>query len=429
MLTRRVVLRGLALSALAVGTVGLPGGCGEDRPELKGLTLASSDVERAEPDASAIAAGVSSMQTLGSGLWGRLSGETGNLAISPFSVAVALGMTLNGARGTTLDEMLAVLGVDDVETVNAGYNSVAQHVESLAGEIEDDKEILLATGNGLFAQDGMECEQPFLDELAASYGAGVQLVDFTGAEEAREAINDWVAYETKDKITALFAPRSLDPATRLVLVNALYLKAPWDEEFEKDLTEDGDFHLEDGTVVSVPMMRGSFGSTCATGDGWTAAQVPYIGRTLAMTVVLPDEGRLADVGALLADGGMDLLTRAGEHSDIALTMPRWTFRTQSPLGQILAAMGMPTAFSDSADLSGMTREERLAVMAVQHEVFVKVDEEGTEAAAATGVTTGPTSAPTVVPLVLDRPFFFLIHDTEHGTPLFVGRVSNPLEES
>jgi serpin B len=374
-----------------------------------------------------MAAGVASMRTLGAGLWGRLSAQDVNTAISPFSVAVALGMTVNGAREATRDEMLTVLGAVDTDAVNAGYNAVAQHVESLAGPVGDDgKEILLDAANALFGQQGVTWEPPFLDALAASYGAGVQQVDFAGAvETARGAVNDWVALQTKDKIPELFARGSLDPATRLVLVNALYLKAPWEKEFRKDRTEDGDFHLADGTVVSVPMMRGSVASTVTTGDGWTAAQVPYLGRALAMTVVLPDVGRQAEVDALLAEDGLEQLVRPGEPTLVELTMPRWTFRSKSTLAPVLGVLGMPTAFSDSADFSAMTKDEQLLLQAVQHEVYVKVDEEGTEAAAATGASVGVSSAPVSVPLVLDRPFFFVVHDVEHGTPLFVGHVGDP----
>ncbi|GAB3254653.1 serpin family protein [Nocardioides dilutus] len=431
-ITRRDVLRGLGLSVLAVGAVGLLDACGDDPgpdqpPGAGDLTLASSDVERSAPDPAAVAAGVASMQALGAGLWGQLSAADGNLAISPFSVAVALGMTVNGAKGTTLDEMLTVLDVDSVETANAGYNSVAQHVESLAGPLkrskDDDAEIALDTANSLFGQQGVTWEPAFLDALAASYGAGVQQVDFVSATEAaRRAINGWTAEQTRDKIPELIPPDVLSALTRLVLVNALYLKAPWERPFEKTLTQDGDFHLADGSAVSVPMMRSSDPVGGSAGDGWRAARVPYAGGMLAMTVVLPD----GDIDAVVSGGAIaDVLATAPSQS-VALTMPRWTFRSPSPLGDALIAMGMPTAFSDAADLTGMSTELDLFIAAVLHEVFIAVDEEGTEAAAATAVVVDETSAPIVDDeLVLDRPFLFVIHDVEHGTPLFVGRVGDP----
>jgi serpin B len=432
-ITRRDVLRGLGLSVLAVGAVGLLDACGDDPggpdgppPGSADLSLASSDVERAAPDPGAVAAGVASMHALGTGLWGQLSGEGGNLAISPFSVAVALGMTLNGAKGTTLDEMLAVLVVDGVDSANAGYNAVAQHVESLAGTVRqngEDLEIVLDTANSLFGQVGVAWEEPFLDALAAAYGAGVQQVDYkTATEAARLAINDWIAEQTRDKIPQLIPEGVLNDLTRLVLVNALYLKAPWALPFEKSLTRDGDFHLDDGATVSVPMMRTSEAITGFAGDGWRGARLIYAGGELAMTLVLPD----GDLDALVSNGGLAGILDTAPGGPVDLTMPKWEFRAPSPLKGALTAMGMPTAFTAAADLTGMNPELDLHVQDALHEVFIAVDENGTEAAAATAVVVGLESAPMPgEPLVLDRPFLFVIHDVEHGTPLFVGRVSDP----
>ena len=194
-----------------------------------------------------------------------------------------------------------MLAVDSVEAANAGYNAVAQYVESLAGTFRqngEDVEIALDTANSLFGQEGVEWEEPFLDALAASYGAGVQQVDYRApTEAARQAINGWTAEQTRDKIPELIPKDVLDTLTRLVLVNALYLKAPWATPFEKSATQDGDFHLADGSTVSVPMMRATEGVSGTSGDGWSLARIPYAGATLTMTVVLPDDG---DVDALVS---------------------------------------------------------------------------------------------------------------------------------
>jgi serpin B len=432
MITRRDVFRGLGLSVLAVGTVGLLDACGDEPspgppPGAADLTLASSEVERAAPDPGAVAAGVASMHALGAGLWGELSGDDGNLAISPFSVAVALGMTVDGAKGATLDEMLSVLGVDSAEQANTGYNSVGQYVESLAGPVkrpeipDDDAEIVLDTANSLFGQSGVTWGEQFLDALAASYGAGMQQVDYrTAPEDARELINDWTADQTRDKIPELLGQGTITTDTRLVLVNALYLKAPWNVPFESSLTEDGDFQLADGKTVSVPMMHkpDAYG---ATGPGWQSAALRYAGDELMMTVVLAD-----DPDALVASGGLADVLASESFGSVDLTMPRWTFRAPSSLGAALSDLGMPTAFGPGADLSAMTRDEHLEISAVVHEVYIAVDEKGTEAAAATAVLAVATSAgPPPAEMVCDRPFLFVIHDVELGTPLFVGRVGDP----
>ncbi|WP_372734959.1 serpin family protein [Nocardioides sp.] len=438
MITRRGALRGFGLAAMAIGAGGILDACAQstdDPPptpkEEMAVTLASSDLDRATPDPAALAGGVASMHALGAGLWAELGAAEGNLAISPYSVAVALAMTANGAKAKTLYEMIGVLWADSVASLNAGFNAVTQHVESLAGPVErwedDDAEIALDAANALFAQQGVKWEQAFLDALATSYGAGVQQVDYvTATEAARTAINTWTADRTRDRIPELVPAGALEALTRLVLVNALYLKAPWDVPFEEEMTIEGDFHLVDGSTVEVPLMRGGATSP-ARGQGWVAVRIPYAGSELAMTVVLPDEGRAADVEAMVTRGEMGVFFTQTSSATVSLTMPRWTFRTPSPLNDALQALGMERAFDEgAADFSGMTTEERLHVSAVLHEVFIAVDEAGTEAAAATAVVMAGTSAPDdVLEVVLDRPFLFVIHDVEHGTPLFVGRVANP----
>jgi serpin B len=440
-MNRRDLLRGLTLTAMVLCSAGLLQACGEgqagpgtgpdgDAPEGD-LTLAASDVERAPADPAAIATGVATLTNLGAGLWAELSVAPGNLAISPYSVAAALGMTANGARDETLTEMLDVLAVESVESLNAGLNAVTQHVESLAGPVkrwdEDDAVIALDAANTLFGQQGTGWQREFLDALAASYGAGMQQVDYTTDPEAvRELINAWVSERTREKIPELIGQGVLDELTGLVLVNALYLKAPWETDFAEQLTEDGDFTRGDGSVASVPMMTGPLFPEVA-GRGWRGVRLAYAGGRLAMTVVLPDAEGPEAIDAVVA-GGIEALTSAGLGEAVELTMPRWTFRTPSPLSGALQALGMPTAFDPAAaDFSGMTAEEDLHLQAAVHEVFIAVDEKGTEAAAATAIVAGVTSAgpPPGAPLVLDRPFLFLIHDVEHGAPLFLGRVDDP----
>jgi serpin B len=375
-------------------------------------------VERAHADPTALPGAVASLHVLGAGLWAELATADHNLALSPYSVAVALGMTVNGAAGTTRRQMLDVLGAATTADLDAGLNALTQHVESLA-----DTKVALAAANQIFGQHGVTWEPDFLDALARAYGAGLRTVDFVRATEAaRVAVNRWTAERTHDRIQEILPEGSVDPLTRLVLVNALYFKAPWLEPFERPLTTDADFHLSDGSVVGVPTMNATLSAAVATGDGWTSVRLPYAGGALAMTVVLPDAGREVDMGTLPA------ILAAARPGGVDLSLPRWTFRARAALTGPLSALGMATAFDpERADLTGMTESDlALVVDDVHHQVFVAVDEDGTEAAAATAVVVRETSAVIVRRrVVVDRPFVFVIHDVALGTPLFVGRVADP----
>ena len=302
---------------------------------------------------------IAALHDLGAGLYGQLGAKEGNLALSPYSVAVALAMTQNGARGQTLAEMTDVLGDVDPERLNGGLNALTLYVESLAGtkeKLDGEKgEIALRAANQLFGEQTTTFEKPFLDTLAREYGAGLRAVDFKGDYEgARIAINDWTAERTEDRIEDLIPADVLNNLTRLVLVNALYLKAPWEQHFEKELTDDRDFHLVDGPTVSVPTMtlQSRGGLQLGSGDGWQALQMPYAGRELAMTIVLPDEGRLADVEAEVAGGALTAMLDSVQPAEVAVSLPTWTFKTEAPLKETLTALGMPMAFDDRrADFS------------------------------------------------------------------------------
>jgi serpin B len=433
MLSRRELLRAGTLGGLVVAAPGLFAGCSDDgspppKDAADGIRLVSSDVARATVDPAAIDTGAASVLALGGGLYGQFVGAGGNLGLSPYSAAVALGMTVNGAVGATRDEMLEVLAASDTASLDDGLNALTAYVESLAGPVphEKDAEIALASANQLFGQAGFEWQEPFLDALARSFGAGLREVDYVGAsEKARTAINGWTAEQTHDRIPEIIPQGAVNEMTRLVLVNALYFKAPWSTPFEVDATTDDEFHLGSGETVAVPTMHGSAGY--GEGDGWRAAHLSYAGGTLAMTVVLPDEAREDDLDALVAGGGLpDLLER--QPGEVDLSLPRWKFLVGGSLSDALTGLGMTTAFDPgAADFSAMTAEADLIVTDVLQQVFIAVDEAGTEAAASTAVIAGVTSAPahTPEPLVVDRPFLFVIHDVEHGTPLFLGKVVDP----
>jgi serpin B len=433
--TRRDVLRLVGLAALATSVSSLAACGGDPAPShADDVDLVSSDVERSPGDAAGIAPVVALMHRLAGGLYGGLVAQDGNLALSPYSVAVALAMAANGAAGSTAEEMAQVLGLDvadlELTAYNGGIGALTLAVEGLAGSWErqgdDPAVIALDSANALFGDRATTWRAAYLDTLAASYGAGMNAVDWAGDPEAgRAAVNAWTADRTHDRIPEILGEGSVDELTRLVLVNALYFKAPWQTPFEDFATASLPFHVDGGAPVDVPTMRNTLmGASYAEGDGYTAVRMPYYGGTLAMTVVVPDD--LAAFEESVERG--DLASVIGNVSPqaVSLSLPKWTFRSSSALGQVLADLGMPTAFGDDADFSAMTDEsDGLRITTVAHEAWIAVDEAGTEAAAATAIAVGGTSMPETVSVVVDRPFLFVIHDVAHGTPLFLGRVTDP----
>jgi serpin B len=421
-------LRAFALIA-AVVTLAVAPGCGNGAST--GLDLAASEASRRPASAASIEPIGAATNAFAGDLYRVLSRADGNLVFSPYSAAVALSMARAGAVGATADEMDAVLRAALAKDLHAGFNAFEQALASRAGERErgdgSTATIELETANQLWGQRGLEFHDPFLDTLAANYGAGMRLVDYVeDAEGARVAINDWVAERTRDRIDELIGPGVLDAMTRLVLTNAIYLKAPWEHPFDESGTQNEPFRLLDGSVVDAPLMRLSQWLPFQAGEGYSAVELPYAGGELSMVVIVPDTGQFEAVQARLDGGFLGAVTSDLQPAQVRLRMPKFTFRTQASLSTALAELGMPTAFTDAADFSGMTDEEQLLISDVLHEAFIAVDEEGTEAAAATAVIMAATSAPVdIVDLTIDRPFLFLIQDTETGAILFLGRVLDP----
>ncbi len=431
MLSRRDTLKALAAAGVAAPALAA---CGDARSgsrqviDTGPVRLVGADVPRSAGLRQAVPDAVDAIGAFATDLWRRLPAD-GNLAISPYSIAVARAMTANGAAGPTQQEMLRVLHIGSLASYNGGIAALTQSLEGLAGPVPlaDGKtgKIDLASADQLFGDRATTFGQGFLTVLAKEYDAGMRTVDFRNdPERSRTAVNDWTSEQTHDRIREILPVGSVDPTTRLVLVNALYFKAPWQTPFEKVATTQEDFHRSDGSSVRVPMMHGSEAQLrYISGRRWQGARLPYAGSTLAMTVVRPDASHetdaLADLmsGALAADGV----------SGVDLSMPRWTFRTPTDLTRPLMDLGMTRAFLErAADFTPMSPDDPLYVEDVLHQAFIAVDEAGTEAAAATAVIMDEVSA--MMPrqrLVLDRPFLFAIHDTDHGAPLFVGRVADP----
>lgn len=357
--------------------------------------------------------------------------DDGNLFFSPYSISAALAMTYAGARGETAREMAEALNyVLPREQLHSAFNAMDLEL-ALRSEVELEEEgdpFRLNIANAVWGEREYEFLAEFLDTLAENYGAGLQLLDFiSDPEGAREAINRWVSDQTEDRIPELIPQGAIDALTRLVLTNAIYFNASWAFPFEREATQEGTFHLLDGTQVQVPMMRLDETVRYAEVDGVEAVELPYVGRQLSMVVLVPDEGQFEAFESALDAATMDSALDAMKPTRVALTMPKFEFESSFTLNDTLASMGMPSAFTPGqADFSGMDGTRDLFITHILHKAFVSVDEAGTEAAAATAVIVGLTSAPSgPVELALDRPFTFFIRDIPTGAILFAGRVLDP----
>ena len=412
--------------------------CGDDTPRASGTDgVATSDLARevsTAPDAD-LAAVSAAEQAFAAELYRVLAADEGNLVVSPLSIHIALAMALGGAEGDTAAEMAQALQVAglDPSALHGALNALDATLESrnrTEPPIDDrEQQVQVSVVNSLWGQDGFAFVQEYLDLLARNYGAGIRLVDFRqAAEEARVAINAWVAEETNDRITDLIPQGSIDDLTRLVLVNAVYLDATWARPFDPEATFDAPFVRLDGSEVAVPTMHGyQLHALYAVGDGWQAIDLPYTGDELSMLVVVPDAGQFADVEGRLTGGLLDEVRTGLTPSVVDLSLPKFEIRNQLSLVEALQALGISAAFDPGAsDFTGISTGDQLYISGVIHEAFIAVDEAGTEAAAATAVIIGTTSMPTdIVALDIDRPFLFFLQDRATGALLFVGRVVDP----
>lgn len=363
-------------------------------------------------------------------LYKALSAKDGNLFYSPYSISLALAMTYAGARGETEQQMADTLHyILSQDRLHPAFNALDQELASRGqgAKGKDEKGFRLNIANAIWGQQDYRFLADFLDVLAENYGAGLRLLDFVKApEESRVTINKWVSDQTEGKIKELIQQGDIDLATRLVLTNAVYFNAAWLNPFDENTTHDGVFHLLDGSEVTAPMMRQTADFGYAIGEGYQAAELPYDGSELSMVILLPDTGQFEKFEGRLNADYLDAIIGGLAYKQIDLSMPKFKFESEFSLSQTLAAMGMPVAFTDEADFSGMTGTPDLEISKVLHKAFVSVDEAGTEAAAATAVVMRPTGMPSdLVHITVDRPFIFLIRDIATGTIVFIGRVMNP----
>lgn len=367
-------------------------------------------------------------------LWKAIAKKPGNLTVSPASISMAFAMPYIGARGATADEMKKVLhfGGTPEETATAAGK--------LSAELTDPKrKLVFRIANQLYGEQSAPFEQPFLDLTASAFGAPMAKVDFKGNfEGVRTNINDWVAKKTENKITGLMPQGSLDDLTRLVIVNALYFKGDWEEAFDKGATSPGAFTTPGGEKQT-PMMHGDHDARhgYAAVDGVKVLSMDYKGGAMSMLFILPDaKDGLPAVEKSLTTAKLDGFVGALSRKPVEVTLPKFEINPAEslPLGPTLVGMGMKIAFDDrAADFTGISnpseRDERLHIDKVFHKAFIKLDETGTEAAAATGIGMAATTsvAPPSEQFVADHPFLFVLRDNASGLTIFMGRIDDPTQ--
>ena len=387
---------------------------------------------------------------LGVDLHRQLAKDDENLCFSPYSIQSALAMTFAGADGETKTEMARVLYFpNDGDAIHASFAALQRSIEEMARKTEKIAEqsrknggpsepITIAIANQLFAQSGYDFRDAFRDLVKKFYRAPLESLDFRkNAEGARQHINKWVADQTRDRIRDLIPANGVNRDTRLVLANAIYLKAPWQSGFSERSTELKAFHVRGGMAVDVPTMTSTKRFGYLKQNGFTAVTLPYAGDELQFLILIPDEPNGLHV--LESNLTNEILAKCAklEARDVDLELPK--FKLEPPtiaLADQLKALGMKSAFDDPPGSASFDKiaprkpNDYLAISEVFHKTFIAVDEKGTEAAAATAVAMMTMSAiqrpaPPPIEVKVDRPFLYAIQHAPSGACLFIGRVTDP----
>ncbi|HWO25107.1 MAG TPA: serpin family protein [Kofleriaceae bacterium] len=383
------------------------------------------------PSAAEAAVLAKASNSFGLDLWARLRTAPGNLAISPASISTALAMTWGGAKGETAAEMKQSMRLPlDADAAVTAWGKLGGALQAPSRALK------LRIANRLFGEQSYKFEAPYLEKTKAAYGAPLEPIDFMKAPDpARAHINQWVADQTEQRIKDLLPPRSILSDTRLVLVNAIYFLADWQDPFERASTSEQPFSLAPGKTTPAMLMRRRGNYWMAKADGAAVLELPYAGGDTSMLVVLPDKvDGLAAVEKSLDAGKVAAWLAALAPQEVLVWLPRFVIDPPEALelAKPLKALGMTRAFDrERADFTGIANPpkpaDRLYIGKVFHKAFVKVDEKGTEAAAATAVVMPKAgAAPRPVPeLKADHPFLFFIVDKASGLVLFMGRVAEP----
>jgi serpin B len=431
LMRRRILVLCLCVSALAAALAG----CSWLWPDVPGNdSVAQSNVPRdLHPNVSEAA-----LADLSSGngafafdLYAQIADGDGNLFFSPFSISSALAMTYAGARNETETQMADALHFTlGKSTLHPAFNAVDLELESrnTLQEPYAGKGFELDMVNAVWGQRGFPFRDAYLATLAANYGAGLRLADFTGDPEgARFDINNWVSGATHARIEDLLPPGSVSNMTRLVLTNAVYFKAPWLNPFDAKDTKTEPFTLLSGSSTSASMMHEALLALYAQVGQVRAVELPYNGDQLSMLLLVPDAGAFDSFERSLTYTSYRAIVDALAEHQVFLGLPKFKFDYAVSPVDALRTLGMTDAFDpDVADFSGIDGARDLYISNILHKAFVAVDEVGTEAAAATAVVVGATAMPTEpVTLTINRPFLAIIRDRATDTILFLGRVTEP----
>ncbi|MFE6052045.1 serpin family protein [Kitasatospora sp. NPDC056446] len=428
---RRPSRRPAALLLAAALAAPLLAGCGSADAGAPPILRASAPASRPAVDSAQLTATAAATDAFGLDLLHALTARPDdagrNLVLSPSGLATVLAMLLPGARGATADELAKALHTE----------LTPQQYALATGELNrrstSGNGVTLRQSDDLWAQQGLAVSPDYLATLAAAFDTGVHPTDFAkDPDGSRKAVNAAVEKATEGRIKDLFAPNAITPDTRMVLTDALYLKAKWATAFKPSQTADRPFHKPDGSTPAVPTMgqSGSFkyadGSGGIVGEPWQAVELPYADSGLVMDLIVPAQGGFAAFGKGLDQPQLDRILGALTERPVDLRLPRFHFDTSNELTSALRSLGVTSVF-DRADLGGIAKEP-LAVSTVVQKATVQVDEDGTVAAAGSGVGVAAAAAPAAdrpVQLHIDRPFLFLIRDTHGGRPLFLGQVTDP----
>lgn len=403
-------------------------GCGSG----SGSTAGSGSTGGGEsPSSSPVAldAAVSATNRFTAELYRTVARPHANGAASPYSVAVAFGMTREGARGETRSELDAALHLDG--DASAAHHALAERLVAIgASGVE------LRTANRVFLEETQQVEPTFETAMRDGFAAPFERVPFIAdAESSRVRVNGWVASQTNDRIRDLLPPSSIDANTRLVLTNAVYFHGTWQTSFDRARTQDLPFMVDGTSATPVPMMQTERAMRFGHAEGAAVGELPYTGGEISMIVVVPDaaDGLPALLSNLDGDRMQHWIDALADRPNVIVKMPRFRVApTESlPLSEPMRSLGVRLAFqAGDADLTGIaTTHPPLFVSEGFHRAFVEVNEEGTEAAAATAVVISVRSAPMRPPqrdeLIADHPFLFFLRDTRTGAILFVGHVVDP----